>query len=84
MYKYNLGCFLVDCPVPWQHFIKNLQLKINNWNGRSDRMSKSIILGELRPYNVVEYLSYTYDNTNEPYLIFEEEQDALAFILKWT
>jgi hypothetical protein len=73
MYRYNLAPCMEDCPKGWQNFIGSLGEKFNG------DPHYPIICKELQSYGVIEYNSYT----EEPYVLFNEEGDATAFLLTW-
>ena len=69
---------LIDCPVPWQNFIRDLQQQ-----GFRDRdVAMPVIQHELKKYGA----KYRVGEDHEPgdFVVFEDEQHLTLFNLKWS
>lgn len=73
MYKYELKKLFVNCPKEWRHFIYHLRK-----SGRP--VTRLQIQRTLNLYNAIKY-----DSTEKepPYVLFEKEEDFLAFKLRF-
>jgi hypothetical protein len=81
MYRYELAFTLENCPKAWKNLIRDNQI---NPGVPVDRDRIASILDQ---YNVIE-IDYYGDTQPESYhcpsVIFESEEDATAFTLKWS
>ena len=81
MYKYEIGFILSHCPKPWKNLIQA------NQTDPGKPVERDTILKLLEPYNLVKYDphgSVLPELYYLPYLIFETEEDAMAFVLRYS
>jgi len=73
-YRYYLDSSLEFCSIPWQNLIRYLQ------NGSDSGVDHSLIQQSLEPY----YGTYIEVRNGGPCIDFNREEDASAFILRWS
>ena len=74
MYTYQLASLFVNCPQEWKNFIYYLRTEY----GRPIEAER--VESAIKEYHGIKYKSIW---TDDPCVIFETEEDALAFKLKW-
>lgn len=79
MIRIELHQYLDRCPVFWRNFIKYIQEPYTE-----DTWLKSILNSELRRTGCKLIKEYKSDYKYMPYLEFSNDEDALAFILRWS